>query len=59
MAQSQTMTCTASDGKGNCTAAVGLDGKAIVIVGDGVQVGEKVNCQDRGYMISCATVATK
>ena len=59
MAQGQTMTCTASDGKGNCTVATGPDGKAIVVIGDGVQVGEKVSCQNRGYMISCATVATK
>jgi hypothetical protein len=59
IAQGQTMTCTASDGKGNCTVATGADGKAIVIVGDGVQVGDKVNCQNKGYMISCETVVTK
>src|SRR5919108_6262152 len=59
LAQNQTMTCTASDGKGNCTVATGTDGKAIVVVGDGVQVGEKVSCQNRGYMISCETVITK
>jgi len=53
------MTCTASDGKGNCTAATGPDGKAIVVVGEGVQVGDKVSCQDKGYMINCATVVTK
>jgi len=53
------MTCTASDGKGNCTAAVGTDGKVIVVVGDGVQVGDKVTCQNKGYMISCETVATR
>ena len=59
LAQSQTMTCTASDGKGNCTVATSSDGKAIVVVGDGVQVGDKISCQDRGYMINCATVATR
>jgi hypothetical protein len=59
LAQGQTMTCTASDGKGNCTVAAGADGKAIVVVGDGVQVGDKINCQNRGYMISCETVPTK
>jgi len=52
----QTMTCTASDGKGNCTVATGADGKAIVVLGEGVQVGDTVACQDRGYMIDCATV---
>ena len=55
-ADPQTMTCSASDGKGNCTVATGADGKAIVVVGEGVQVGDTVACQDRGYMINCATV---
>jgi hypothetical protein len=36
IAQTQTMTCTASDGKGTCTVATGADGKAIVVVGEGV-----------------------
>jgi hypothetical protein len=55
IAAPQTMTCTASDGKGNCTAATGADGKAIVVFGEGVQVGDSVVCQDRGYMINCGT----
>ena len=59
MAQGPTMTCTASDGKGNCTAATGADGKTMVVVGDGVQVGDKISCQNKGYMISCETVPAK
>ena len=59
IAETQTMTCTASDGKGNCTVATGADGKTLVVVGGGVQVGDKVACQDRGYMINCETVWTK
>jgi len=55
IAQTQTMTCTASDGKGTCTVATGADGKAIVVVGEGVHVGDTVACQNRGYMINCAT----
>jgi hypothetical protein len=55
IAAPQTMTCTASDGKGNCTVATGADGKAIVVVGEGVQVGDTIVCQDRGYMINCDT----
>ena len=55
IAAPQTLTCTASDGKGNCTAATGADGKAIVVVGEGIHVGDTVVCQDRGYMINCAT----
>ena len=54
--QTQTMTCTASDGKGNCTVATSADGKALVVVGEGVVVGETVVCQDRGYMINCTVV---
>ena len=56
IADPQTMTCTASDGKGNCTVATGADGKALVVVGEGVQVGDTVVCQDRGYVINCETV---
>ena len=55
IAQTQTMTCTASDGKGNCTVATSADGKAIVVVGEGVQVGDTVACQNRRYMINCET----
>ena len=47
------MTCTASDGKGNCTAATGPDGTPVVVVGEGVKVGERMDCQDRGTMIDC------
>ena len=47
------MTCTASDGKGNCTAATGPDGTKLVVVGEGLKVGERMDCQDRGTMIDC------
>jgi hypothetical protein len=47
------MTCTASDGKGNCTAAAGPDGKVVVVVGEGVKVGEKMDCADKGSVIEC------
>ena len=56
IAQPQTLTCSASDGKGNCTAAIMDNGKTMVVVGEGVQVGDKMSCQDRGYMINCETV---
>jgi hypothetical protein len=35
LAQTQTMTCSASDGKGNCTVAMMDNGKSIVVVGKG------------------------
>jgi hypothetical protein len=42
------MTYTASDGKGNCTAAVGADGK----------VGDKMACVDKGTVIACTAQAS-
>src|SRR6266702_1068682 len=48
LAVADEMTCTASDGKGNCTTAVGADGKPVVVVGEGLKVGEKMDCVDRG-----------
>jgi len=53
LAVADEMTCTAGDGKGNCIAAAGPDGKVIVVVGEGVKVGELVSCVDTGYMINC------
>ena len=53
LAVADEMTCTASDGKGNCTAAAGPDGKVVVVVGEGVKVGEKMDCVDKGGLIEC------
>ena len=47
------MTCRASDGKGNCTAGSGPDGKEVVVVGTGIAVGEKMDCIDKGTVIEC------
>src|SRR5262245_45003703 len=47
------MTCRASDGKGNCTAATGPDGKEVVVVGEGLKPGDKMECVDRGALIDC------
>jgi len=47
------MTCRASDGKGNCTAGSGPDGKEVVVVGTGISVGEKMDCVDKGNVIEC------
>src|SRR5215472_6433743 len=52
------MTCTASDGKGNCTAAAGPDGKVIVVVGEGLKPGDKMECVDRGTLIDCMAQAS-
>jgi hypothetical protein len=42
------MTCRASDGKGNCTAGSGPDGKEVVVVGTGIAVGEKWTVSTKG-----------
>jgi hypothetical protein len=45
------------DGKDKCIAATGADGKTIVVVGEGVKVGEEMDCQDRGNMTHCEPIA--
>jgi hypothetical protein len=36
------LTCTASDGKGNCVVGQMPGGKDLVLVGSGLKVGEKI-----------------
>jgi hypothetical protein len=60
LAVADEMTCTASDGKGNCTAATSPDGKVVVVVvGEGVKVGEKMDCTHIGTTIDCKAIAVK
>ena len=47
------MTCAKDDGKGQCIAATGPDDKTVVVVGEGLKVGEQMDCVDRGNMIAC------
>ena len=47
------MTCTKDNGKGQCIAATGADGATVVVVGDGLKVGEQMECEDRGNMVAC------
>jgi hypothetical protein len=49
----QTMTCTQDDRMGNCTAAVGPDGKDRVVVGEGLKRGDVMTCVDRGSVVDC------
>jgi hypothetical protein len=51
--QPQHMTCTADDGKGNCTAARGVDGKNVVVVGEGMKTGSAMTCVDTGNAVNC------
>jgi len=52
------MTCMASDGKGNCTAATGPDGREVVVVGEGLKPGDKMECVDRVTLIDCMAQAS-
>jgi predicted ribosome-associated RNA-binding protein Tma20 len=47
------MTCAKDDGKGQCIAATDADGNTVVVVGDGLQAGEQMDCVDRGNMVAC------
>ena len=58
LAIAEEMTCTASDGKGTCTTATGPEGTSLVVVGEGLKVGEQMDCVDRGTMIACHAVLT-
>jgi hypothetical protein len=53
------MTCTASDGKGNCVVGKMPDGKDLVLVGSGLKVGEKILCHHRENLIHCVPVPPK
>jgi hypothetical protein len=54
-AQEQTMTliCSRDDGKGDCVAARGADGKEFVVVGEGLKSGATMTCVDRGNLVHC------
>src|SRR5215469_15560420 len=58
VAMAAEMTCTASDGKGNCTAATGPDGKVTVVVGEGLKPGDTMECVNRGTLIDCVAQAS-
>jgi hypothetical protein len=51
--QFQHMTCIKDDGMGNCTAAVGADGKNMVVVGQGMKTGDAMTCVDMKSVVEC------
>jgi hypothetical protein len=53
LAMATEMTCAKDDGKGQCIAATNADGQTVVVVGEGLKVGELMDCVDRGNMIAC------
>jgi hypothetical protein len=47
------LTCSKDDGKGDCVAARGADGKEFVVVGAGLKSGATMSCVDRGNVVEC------
>jgi hypothetical protein len=47
------MICSKDNGKGNCVAARGADGREIVVVGEGLKSGAYMTCVDQGNMVDC------
>ena len=51
--QPLTLVCTKDDGKGNCTAAAGTDGKEMVVVGEGMTKGTAMTCVNKTNALAC------
>lgn len=51
--QPLTLICTKDDGKGNCTAGAGTDGKELVVVGEGMTKGATMNCVNKANAVEC------
>ena len=47
------LTCARDNGKGDCVAARGADGKEFVVNGEGVKSGATMTCVDRGSVVDC------
>jgi len=51
--QPLTLVCTKDDGKGNCTAGAGIDGKEMVVVGEGMTKGAAMTCVNKTNALAC------
>jgi hypothetical protein len=47
------LTCSRDNGKGNCVAAKGADGKEFVVNGEGLKSGASMSCVDKGNVVDC------
>ena len=47
------LTCAKDNGKGDCVAARGPDGKEFVVNGEGLKSGASMSCVDRGNVVEC------
>jgi hypothetical protein len=45
--------CAKDNGKGDCIAARGPDGKEFVVNGEGLKSGASMSCVDRGNVVEC------
>jgi hypothetical protein len=45
--------CAKDNGKGDCVAARGPDGKEFVVNGEGLKSGASMSCVDRGNVVEC------
>ena len=48
------LTCIKDNGKGDCVAATGADGKEMVVNGEGLKSGAMMDCVDRGTVVECS-----
>jgi hypothetical protein len=47
------LTCARDNGKGDCVAARGPDGKEFVVNGEGLKSGASMSCVDKGSVVEC------
>jgi hypothetical protein len=52
-ANARMLTCSRDNGKGDCVAAMGADGKEFVVNGEGLKAGASMSCVDRGNVVEC------
>jgi hypothetical protein len=51
------LTCTRDNGKGDCVAAAGPNGKEFVVNGEGLKSGATMSCVDRGNVVECKSAS--
>jgi hypothetical protein len=54
--QTREMTCIMDDGKGNCLSAAEANGSTVVVGGQGMKKGDKMQCRDLGNGMLCQSV---
>jgi len=58
--QSQTLTCTQVDTRGNCIRGRGVDDRVVVLFGENIRAGERMSCVTTdGATMRCVRVAAQ